>query len=824
MPTCDSYRVMPPQALFAVVAVGRPLPEPLTYRIPETLLGQVRVGHVVGVPLGRSLETGFVVGLTNTVDFDPAKVKPLARLLDPLPAFDEPQLAFFRWIADYYLSPLGVVIRAAVPNEFRAKSVRGLVATEAGTEAMARGAVEGAALVVLRECILRPGLTQRTLARRVGTDLADGEAERATQHLVRQSLAQWEDREVAGVRARVDVVRWVGPEERAVEVAGRSAKTLAVADQIAGATELDVAKVIATHGASARAALARLQAAGVITRGSREQRDLLDEVEPQGPAQPPALNARQAEALQALTGPDAAGPWLLYGVTGSGKTEVFLGAAHAALASGRQVCVLVPEIGLTPQLVGRFRARFGDRVAVLHSGLTGSDRLTHWRRIRAGEAPVVVGARSALFAPFRDLGLVVVDEEHDDSYKQDDGVRYHARDLAVVLGRRHGAAVVLASATPSLESWHNARQGRYRELRLPERATPRPVPRIERVGLREVPKGPDGRRPLLAPVVVDALRATFEAGGQAIVLYNRRGYATLVSCNACGAAYECPSCGVAMTLHRGAGRVICHYCAFQRAYSTICPVCAAPEMSEQGRGTERVEDVLTGMFPNVPTVRMDADTTAQRGAHHRILETFRSGRARMLVGTQIVAKGHDFPDVHTVVIVSADQGLRMPDFRAAERTFALVVQAAGRAGRGTVPGRVLIQSMEPDHEVLTHLDNPDGFYEIELRRRATFRHPPHTRMVAFHLEGTDRARVSSAAVGLAHGLRLLARQHAAVQVLDAAASPMRRLVGRWRWQVLARGSHTRAFRDFLEASKGLWADGVGPGVRVTPDVDPRHLM
>lgn len=814
---------MPTQGAFAEVAVGRPLPAPLTYRIPAALVGRVQVGHVVAVPLGNGLDTGYVVGLVADSGLDPAKVKEIARLVDPIPAFDVRQLAFFQWIADYYLSPLGMVIRAAVPADVRVRSVRGLVATEAGVEAVATSALEGAPLVVLRDAISRPGLTRRALSRRLTDELGEADAGKAADHLVRKGLAAWEEREVAGLKARVDTVRLVVPIEAALAACGRSAKTAAVARALEGAGEVDVPKLAEALG-PVGPMLARLAEAGVIERTSRELRDALDEVPAQGPRVAPTLHADQRRALDALCAPDGAGPWLLHGVTGSGKTEVFLGAAEAILARGRQVCVLVPEIGLTPQLVGRFKARFGERIAVLHSGLAASDRLAHWRRIRAGEAEVVVGARSALFAPFRQLGLIVVDEEHDDSYKQDEGVRYHARDLAVVLGKRHEAVVVLASATPSMESWLNARAGRYRALRLPVRATPRPVPQIELVDLREVAKDGNGDRPMFAPVVVQALRDTFSAGGQAIVLYNRRGFATYVSCGSCGAAYDCPSCGISMTMHKGASRMVCHYCGFQRSYTRTCPVCSAPEMTEQGRGTERVADVLAELFPDVAQARMDADTTSKRGDHQRILDAFRAGTTRLLVGTQVVAKGHDFPDVHTVVVVSADQALRMPDFRAAERTVSLVVQAAGRAGRGSVAGRVLVQTMDPAHEALAHLLDPDAFYEAELRRRNVFQHPPVTRLALLHLEGPDRARVSSAAVALAHQLRLVARRHPGVRVLEPAASPLRRLVGRWRWQVLLRGAQVRPFRDFLAESRGLLDAGPGPGVRLVVDIDPRHLM
>jgi primosomal protein N' (replication factor Y) len=516
------------------------------------------------------------------------------------------------------------------------------------------------------------------------------------------------------------------------------------------------------------------------------------------------------------------GTFVLYGVTGSGKTEVFLGAAQATLDAGRQVLVLVPEIGLTPQLVGRFRARFGDSVAVLHSALTGTERLAEWRRIRAREARVAVGARSALFAPFHDLGLIVVDEEHDDSYKQDDGVRYSARDLAVVLGKLHSAPVVLASATPSLETWHNARLGRYALLPLPRRATPRPVPEVELFDLTALEASGDEPRPLFHPDVVQGLADCFAEGGKAIVLYNRRGYATMVQCETCGGSYECPNCGITMTLHRQANVVACHYCALRLPYDGKCPSCHHPGLEEMGKGTERVAEELARLFPDVPQARMDADTTAVRGSHHRILEAFRTGRARLLVGTQIVAKGHDFPDVHVAVVVSADHGFRLPDFRAAERTWALLVQLGGRAGRGEKPGRILLQTWCPEHYVLHHLDHADAFYEAESRIRKTLRYPPFSRLCLVRIENIDRNRAREAAMALGKRLRALAAGVLGVEVLGPAPAALPRLVGRWRWQLILRGTETRPFREFLERARAAAKEE--RGTRITLDVDPRHIM
>ncbi len=810
--------------MYARVAVARPIPEPLTYAVPAHL-AEVGLGHAVLVPLGRAGETGYVVGRSETCDIPPGKVKPISRLLDPSPVFDARQLRFFEWIARYYLVPLGQVIHTAVPSQIAARVVLVAVNTDAGVDALARREVEGERAQVLREVIARPGLTRRGLVRRLRDELAGDVVKRALDALDRAGLLVWQEREIGEVKGRIATVELVGsPEMLAERAPTAGARMKSIVARLADGP-MDLADLRKQEGASASSSLKRLEQLGLVKRGERERRDVLTDAPPLGAVEPPVPNADQAAALQVLTDPDTQGPHLLFGVTGSGKTEVFLGAARAALDRGQQVLVLVPEIGLTPQLVGRFRARFGDGVAVLHSQLTGSERLAHWRAIRAGEARVAVGARSALFAPFTKLGLIVVDEEHDDSYKQSEGVPYSARDLAVVLGRSAECPVVLASATPSLETWHNAQCGRYALLRLPKRATKRPVPTVEVVDLTQV-QVPEGQeRPLLAPEVERALRETFDRGGQAIVLYNRRGYATMVECNVCGSSFECPNCGITMTLHKRTHRVVCHYCGLKRNYGPDCTVCGGHRtMQELGKGTERIEETIAGLFPDIAVGRMDADTTSARGAHARILDRFRSGETQLLVGTQIVAKGHDFPGVHTAVVVSADRGFRMPDFRAAERTYALLVQVAGRAGRGEHPGRVLVQTWQPEHYVLTHLDDVDGFLRAELRLRKTLRYPPVARLCLVRLDGVDRRRVVDVANKLGRSLRDEARAATGVSVLGPAAAALPRLVGRWRFQIVLRGEQVPVFRRYLGAVHRLLAAAPERGVRVHWDVDPRHLM
>lgn len=811
--------------MYAQVAVASPLASELTYAIPSLLQDQVVVGSAVLVPFGRRKESGWVTELVDATELPPDKIRPIVRLLDPEPVFDAVQLAFFRWIADYYLQPLGMVVSTATPSQMRARTLRVAQPTEAGVEALTEKLARGNQALVLREIVASPGLTSRSLGKRLEPELEPASTRRAVDALVRRGWVEWGEKELGGSQATLQVARLLVPagelRSRVPRAGTRMVALVQALDRAGGSAE--VRELEAEQGSSTRSSLGRLVSAGAVALEERQRHLDLQDVPALGPSAPLALNDDQAAALAALTAPDAAGTYLLYGVTASGKTEVFLEVARAVLARGRQVLVLVPEIGLTPQLVGRFKARFGDGVAVLHSGLTGAERLSEWRRIRAGEADVAVGARSALFAPFPDLGLLVVDEEHDDSYKQDVGVPYSARDLAVVRGLRGGCPVVLASATPSLESWQNARRGRYHLLRLPKRATSRPVPQIEVVDLTALDRDDDRPAPVFAPEVLEALSQTFDQDGQAIVMYNRRGYAPMVQCTRCHNTYECPNCGITLTLHRRAHVVACHYCGLTRPYSGRCPHCGGG-MEELGKGTERVEEALHEAFPDVPTDRMDADTTASRGSHQRILTRFREGRSRLLVGTQMLAKGHDFPRVHTAVVVSADHGLRIPDFRSAERTWSLLVQLAGRAGRGEVAGRVFLQTWDPKHYVIRRLGDADGFMAQELHLRDVLSYPPFTRLCLVRLQGPDRERVLEASRDLASDLRAVAEEHPGVSALGPAPAALPWLVGRWRFQVVLRGRDVRAFRAFLGASHDRLRRASRKGVRVSWDVDPRQLL
>jgi primosomal protein N' (replication factor Y) len=511
---------------------------------------------------------------------------------------------------------------------------------------------------------------------------------------------------------------------------------------------------------------------------------------------------------------------LLHGVTGSGKTEIYLRLARAVRESGKGVLLMVPEIALTPQAAAIFRAAFGDRVAIQHSALSDGERYDQWQRIRRGDVDVVVGTRSAIFTPLPDVGLIVVDEEHDGSYKQEESPRYHGRDVAVVRGRAAEALVVLGSATPSLESYHNAQNGRYELIALKKRVLDRPLAQVRIVDMREeyAAEGPDV---ILSSPLRDALTDRIEKGEQAIVLLNRRGFATVVFCRQCGETLECPNCSVSLTVHKAAARARCHYCNFARPLPKVCGKCAGPYLEQMGFGTERVEAEVKALLPQARVGRVDRDTIRRRGAIATLLASFARKEIDVLVGTQMIAKGHDFPSVTLVGVISADVGLGLADFRAAERTFQLLTQVAGRAGRGEIAGEAVVQTLYPNHYSIRHACRQDyaTFYEDELKFRKAMRYPPAVALINVVVKARTRQAAVEDAGTIADGMRLPGLD--AWRVLGPAPAPLGRLKGEHRAQLFIKGSRRTAMRKalltVLDARQELKR-------RTVVDVDPMSVL
>lgn len=544
---------------------------------------------------------------------------------------------------------------------------------------------------------------------------------------------------------------------------------------------------------------------------------------------PPVLTPEQAEALasiqqELLAPPSFRQPVLVHGVTGSGKTELYLRAIQAVQAEGRQAICLVPEIALTPQMIGRFRSRFGTAVAVLHSALSAGEKYDEWQRIRRGDVSIVVGARSAIFAPFDNVGLIIIDEEHEYSYKQESPAPcYHAREVAEERARLEGALLVLGSATPALESYYQAETGHYRLVALPHRVDIRPMPEVQLVDMREELRS--GNRSIFSRALQEALDRTVAAGEQAILFLNRRGYNTFIMCRSCGEAITCPNCAVAMTYHLGDNHLACHYCDYRMRVPTVCPTCKGKQIRHMGAGTERVEEELHRLYPHIRVARMDVDTTRRKGSHATILNAFGRHQVDVLVGTQMITKGLDFPEVTLVGVVLADTSLNLPDFRAAERTFQLVTQVAGRAGRGSKPGRVVVQTYQPDHYSLLAAREHDfaAFYRQEIAFRQSLGYPPFANLIHLVISGEDEGRVQGTAAAIG---ALLTEHHFAGEVLGPAPAPLPRLRGMHRHHLVLKGPDLSAMvrdaRAAFASGHGRWRQG--KEIRLTVDVGPVSML
>ena len=608
----------------------------------------------------------------------------------------------------------------------------------------------------------------------------------------------------------------------------KAPRQAAVLEHLQANGPVAVARLTAETGAS-DAAVKTLARRGLVQVTAEEVRRAPLGSEEFVASKPPVLSAEQEHALEgirpALRDPAAHKPIVLKGITGSGKTEVYLRAIDEVLQAGKTALVLVPEIALTPQTVERFSSRFtpqGIEVAVLHSHLSEGERHDEWHRVRSGQARIVIGARGAVFAPLENLGLIVIDEEHDNSYKQDEGPRYHARDLAVVRGKMEPCAVLLGSATPSLESFENYRKGKYDLLELSHRHDGCVLPVFRVVDMRLRSKDGERNDQFISPKLGLAIEARLAKGEQTILFLNRRGFFTVLACKSCGKNVECPHCSVSLALHKKEDLARCHICGYAQKPPRRCPECHDPQIAFSGVGTEKVEAVVRKMFPSARVARMDSDTMTRKGAYHETLGAFRSRKIDILVGTQMIAKGLHFPGVTLVGIISADSALHLPDFRAGERTFQLLVQVAGRAGRGDAEGEVIVQTFSPAHPSLQFAKSHDfdGFAAHELEMRHNFGHPPYSHLVLLTARADTAQKAEFAARTLAQ--KLTAAVPHSVMVSPAAPAPLARVRGMYRYQVVARGKQIRALTKAIKESLG--AIKLPKDVHVAVDVDPMALL
>jgi primosomal protein N' (replication factor Y) len=801
------------------VAVGLPVFKTFHYRIPEKMKDSLQVGMRVLVPFKGRKVTGFSIDLLDQPPKDvEEKLLEVEDLLDEAPLIVPLMLRFYRWISDYYLYPLGEVIKTGLPPGLHLKSEPFLSLTERGMNSLTRGELHPTQEKVLKEI----GRCGKVLLKKI-LKYFPGEVSKS-------QLFSWKRRGLLNIQSGMEGKEVKPKFEKMVQYEGGeptqriSKKQAEILNWIREKGEISSSELNKRFKSSSKS-IQSLQGQGLVSVFRREVcRDLSVRSELK-PYPKPELTSDQETALgEILTGIRSKrfSPFLLYGVTGSGKTEIYLRAIEEVLAQGREAIVLVPEISLTPQLLSRFKDRFGENLALLHSGLGRGERHDQWRRIWKGEVKIAMGARSAIFAPFQNVGIIILDEEHDPSYKQEEKLKYHARDMAVVRAKQAEATLLLGSATPSLESFYNTEKGKFRLLNLPERIEGKPLPGVEVVDVKK-------EEGLLSEKLKAALKKNIEDKKQSLLFLNRRGFANFILCPDCGLTFKCPNCSVTLTYHLKDRSLQCHYCDYRIPAPGDCPKCQGHRLQGMGIGTERLEQEIKLLFPEAQVERMDHDTTSRRRSHVQILKRLESGSTDILVGTQMIVKGHDFPNVTFVGVVSADTSLHFPDFRSSERTFQLLTQVAGRAGRGEAFGEVVIQTFNPDHYSILRAKDHDyiGFYQEEIQFRKALEYPPFSRMINFRLVGNSEKKTKGLAGGMGKiGQSLLKKGYGkGIEILGPSTAPFAKMRGKFRWQMLAKGKSPQLLHQFAkDLASAMEGRMKGMGVNLDIDVDPVFIL
>ena len=823
---------------YCDVALPVPLDRTFTYAVNGAVPA---VGARVLVPFSGQRLMGVVVRVHDDRPADGIEIKPVQQVLDDSSLLSAELMQLATWIAQYYVAPLGEVLRGMMPLAAEVRRQYTYRISEAGRRVLYEGAQKGSS----RRSRLPPEDQNREYA--VLNYLEDGSAAKASalrsatqarkalldamvrkKWLIREALAEERD------ARRTERIAVLVPDARIPKL--NDNQTAILAELAATGGRMRVADLRELNVPAST--LATLVKRGLVTIEEAPEDFHLGGLPASGKkhAHEHALNEAQMEALGSIAAAmaqDGFKPILLYGVTGSGKTSVYFAAMQRALDAGRSALLLVPEIGLTPAMAGEMFAAFGTEVALLHSGLTPDERAEQWHRIRRGEARIVVGTRSAVFAPMVNLGLILVDEEHDSSYKQEETPRYHGRDVAVMRAKFNNAVVVLGSATPSLESWANSERGRYQRVEMLTRVMSRPLPTVELVDMRTEFRE-TAREDIFSRQLVAETQATIDRGEQVIILLNRRGYSFTVICRSCGEKIECENCAIALTYHKPVlgsdlhahpgDRLECHYCGFRRPVPKKCPKCESEHLYYLGAGSQQGEERLQELFPNARIGRMDRDTVRGRGDMERLLTRLHSGEINLLVGTQMIAKGHDVHGVTLVGVVGADSALGLPDFRAAERVFQLLTQVSGRAGRGELPGRVLVQTYHPEHYAIQCAAAHDyaGFVAKELQYRAWMHYPPAAVLANVVVQGESMAEAAAWANAL--GRWFAATPFDKVRVLGPAAAPIARLKRIYRFHFVLKAERRDALSRALRALLAHAEAQAIPRRNLVLDVDAVHLM
>lgn len=823
---------------------------PFDYIVPESMQGWLEVGSRVGVPFGPRTLQGFVIGLSGTSETPAAKLKALQELLDLVPPLSEELVELSEWMSAKYACHRITALQSMLPAALKGKAERYIRVAERESWVGEDSLFDATASLltdeeeqIISHIQKQQEVRMELLSRRFGEQA----------HIIKSLLQRGILLESRSIRDKVQkkTVRTVSlhlPEDEIRTIieefpakAKRQQEVLTYIADTGG--DVPLKEIMTVLGVTASTVKALADKGYIAIMDMEVYRDPYQDRN-FTPTTPFTLTDEQQQVYNSIISrinKREKGEYLIHGITGSGKTEVYLQCIQRVIEQDRQAIMLVPEIALTPQMVERFKGRFGDRVAVMHSRLSSGERYDEWRKIREGKSQVAIGARSAIFAPFSNLGLIIMDEEHETSYKQEESPKYHARDVAIHRAHQHNAVVILGSATPSLESYYAARSQANDEfmptlLEIHGRALGSELPAVEIIDMREELK--EGNRSMFSRPLHQAIEDRLEKKQQTVLLLNRRGHSTFVMCRTCGYVAECPNCDISLTYHQRSNSLRCHYCGHAEPAPQICPECSSEHIRYFGTGTQRVEEELAKLFPGIRVVRMDVDTTTQKGSHEKLLNQFRDKKADLLLGTQMVAKGLDFPDVTLVGVIAADSALHLPDFRAAEKTFQLLTQVAGRAGRHHLPGEVIVQTYNPEHYSVIHASHHDyhSFVREELKHRQTLGYPPYCRLalITFSHEKlallvriaenyTQMIKDQASKLGWLGSLERFSNE--ALDVLGPVASPIPRLKNRYRFQCMIKW---RGDMDVAKLAEHV-AEQLQDSVRdkellISIDVDPQVLM
>ncbi len=787
------------------------------YSVPRRFPEGVATGKRVFVPLGNRKAIGYVVGheAERKVDFE---LKDIIDILDESPLFDERRLDFFRRVSEYYMVPLGVVLKFAHPLGLGKSVGKTVRITEEGKNRLQERGLDDLEKKVLETLLLEEELVSEKLLELSGKASLEN-----LNSLQRRGYIQFDYRVISDEKVKYEKVYSSSSDpDTASEIKRKKPAKGAILEFIISrdsAPHSELKEIFGNFTAHVKWLVDNALVSVELREIGRDPYGAFDAKE----EPPEKLTQDQRMAMEKIlpyVTRDEYRCFLLHGVTGSGKTEVYLRAVSEVIAKGKQAIVLVPEIALTPLLVKRFRSRFSGAVSVIHSALSEGERFDVWRRARSGELSVVIGARSAVFAPLENLGLVVVDEEHESSYKQNEAPCYNARDAAVILGTVHGCPVLLGSATPSLESYANAIRGKYEYLSLPARVGTNRLPDVELVDMKNV------NETVFSPHLRDALMENFSRGEQSILFINRRGFSSFLVCGDCGEIFRCPNCSITLTFHKRDNSIKCHYCGIMQEFENICSSCGAKYMGK-GLGTQKVEEQVKSMLPDARVFVMDRDYARGKTKLLDLYKKLESGEVDVLIGTQMVAKGHDLPGVTLVGILSADHMLGIPDFRSGERTFQVLTQVAGRTGRGTRPGTVILQTYNPEHPsvrfAISH--NSSGFLDEELELRKSLDQPPFSRFISFRVNGLDEEKTRDFAERMKRTAErfLLKLPPGSLRVLGPTEAPIYKLRNRFRWQIIIASGNLGLLRNYASALYDSLKKHAS-GIKLVVDVDPYDFM